>query len=133
MEISLHRCIYSCVIGLLVLPSVAGAAEDIFTHQFTTCMDKSGGVTLSMLNCKAAETKTQDGRLNGAYGKLMKELKPDRKNQLIEVQRAWIKYQDLNCKFYADPNGGTNAAVAASDCFLSTTANRAKELENLAE
>lgn len=96
-------------------------------------MDKSGGVTVNMLNCIAAETKTQDARLNGAYSKVMKELKPERKKQLLEVQRAWIRYRDLNCKFYADPEGGTNAAVNSSDCFLSATAGRAKELENLSE
>jgi uncharacterized protein YecT (DUF1311 family) len=94
-------------------------------------MDKSEGVTVNMLNCISDETEYQDIRLNKAYKSVMAELSHDRKNQLKEVQRAWIKYRDANCHFYADPNGGTMATVLSNDCFMQSTANRAKELELL--
>ena len=33
--------------------------------------------------------------------------------QLLEAQRAWIKFRDTNCDFYYDPDGGTMARVRA--------------------
>ena len=86
-----------------------------------------------MLDCIGTETTTQDARLNGAYKKLATQLTPNRKKQLLTAQRLWIQYRDANCKFYADPDGGTMATVNASDCVLQATAARAKELENFLE
>ncbi|MBL0011041.1 MAG: DUF1311 domain-containing protein [Nitrosomonas sp.] len=96
-------------------------------------MDKSGGVTVDMLDCIDAETNRQDARLNKAYKEAMPQLSQARKKQLQDAQHAWIKYQDANCNFYADPDGGTMATVSSNDCFMSTTASRAKELEGFKE
>jgi uncharacterized protein YecT (DUF1311 family) len=60
-----------------------------------------------------------------------KELKPDRRKELQEAQRLWIKYTEANCNFYLDPEGGTAAKLAASECQVRAKAARAKELENL--
>lgn len=111
----------------------AVADDSLLTKKFSVCMDKSDGVTSSMLDCIGKETTTQDARLNGAYKKLATQLTPNRKKQLITAQRLWIQYRDANCKFYADPDGGTMATVNASDCVLQATAARAKELENFLE
>ena len=94
-------------------------------------MDKSNGVTAEMFNCTGAETKRQDVRLNKAYKDLMVTLSPARKKQLQDAQRLWVKYRDVNCNFYADPEGGTIAQVNTSGCFMEATALRAKELEQL--
>lgn len=96
-------------------------------------MDKSGGVTVDMLDCIGTETKRQDARLNKAYKEVMPQLSPARKKELQDAQRAWIKYRDANCNFYADPDGGTIATVNSNDCFMSATASRAKELEGFKE
>src|SRR6266478_9105520 len=45
-------------------------------------------------------------RLNENYKKLISKLPTERKNALVEAQRAWIKFRDANCGFYADPDGG---------------------------
>jgi uncharacterized protein YecT (DUF1311 family) len=92
-------------------------------------MDKSGGVTLDMVECIVAETDRQDVRLNKAYKDLLGQLSPARKKQLQDAQRAWLKFRDANCGFYGDPDGGSMARVGANDCFMSATATRAKELE----
>ncbi|MFA6095064.1 MAG: lysozyme inhibitor LprI family protein [Candidatus Paceibacterota bacterium] len=92
-------------------------------------MDKSGGVTVNMSDCINEESKTQDARLNKAYKQILAELTPQRKKILQEAQRAWLKYRELNCNFYAEPNGGTRDIVNVKSCFMSTTAFRAKELE----
>ncbi|MDA1379611.1 lysozyme inhibitor LprI family protein [Plesiomonas shigelloides subsp. oncorhynchi] len=77
----------------------------LFYKKYARCMDESGGVTASMLDCIGEETMTQDARLNGAYKKLGSQLAPDRKKQLVAAQRLWIQYRDANCRFYADPDG----------------------------
>lgn len=86
-----------------------------------------------MLGCIAAETSRQDTRLNNAYKRTMASLNATRKKQLQEVQRLWMRYRDANCKFYADPDGGTIAAVNSNSCYMEATAARATELENLKE
>ena len=121
------------VLALLCLSQIAYADDVELTKLFSACMDKSGGVTIDMLDCISAETKRQDARLNEAYKEAMAQLSPARKKQLQDAQRAWIKYRDANCNFYADPDGGTMATVSANDCFMSATAARAKELEGFKE
>jgi len=118
---------------LFCLSQMASADDTGLTKQFSACMDKSGGVTVDMLDCIGAETKRQDARLNKAYKEVMPQLSPARKKQLQDTQRAWIKYRDANCNFYADPDGGTMATVSSNDCFMSATASRAKELESFKE
>ncbi len=115
------------------LPLASTAQEASLTKQFNACMDKSGGVTQGMVECMVAETKRHDARLNKAYKALMGGLNPERQKQLQEAQRAWLKFRDSNCAFYYDPDGGTLARVQANDCVMNMTANRAKELETLAQ
>jgi uncharacterized protein YecT (DUF1311 family) len=118
------------ILILLGISQFVQAQNTGLTNQFSICMDNSNGVTANMLDCIGAETKRQEIRLNKAYNKLKTQLSPERKAPLQSAQRAWIGYREANCSFYADPNGGTMARVSASDCFMSATASRAKELEN---
>jgi uncharacterized protein YecT (DUF1311 family) len=96
------------------------------TQEYSTCVGKSNGVTIEMINCILAETMRQDARL-------ISKLPTERKNALVEAQRAWIKFRDANCGFYADPEGGSAARMTANECFLNATADRAKELRLLAD
>ena len=86
-----------------------------------------------MIDCMSTETKQQDAKLNKVYKDVMSLLSPNRKRQLQEAQRLWIKYREANCKFYYDPDGGTMARVSANNCFMTATADRAKELESIKE
>lgn len=119
--------------ALLGVSSLAYGADDLYTGRYSTCMDDSGGVTVEMLNCVDEELVSQDARLNGAYKKLGSQLSSARKQQLVAAQRLWVQYRDANCKFYADPDGGTLANVSANECVLRETAERAKELDGMAE
>jgi uncharacterized protein YecT (DUF1311 family) len=127
------KTVIALVLLVFAVTETATADDSLLTKKFANCMDKSEGVTSSMLDCIGTETTTQDGRLNGAYKKLATQLTPNRKKHLLAAQRLWIQYRDANCKFYADPDGGTMATVNASDCVLQATAARAKELENFLE
>jgi uncharacterized protein YecT (DUF1311 family) len=109
--------------------TLLAASETDMSKQYTTCMDKANGVNPDMIDCILAETKQQDARLNENYKRLMSKLSEERKKALLEAQRAWIRFRDANCTFWDDPAGGQSAAVTAKECILTTTADRASELE----
>ena len=120
------------VFAISAAPLLAHAADAPVSKQFGTCMDRSGGVTAEMLNCIATETGAQDKALNANYMLLMRRITVPRRSVLQAAQREWIKYRDANCSFYADPDGGTSANVDAASCVMQMTADRAKELGDLA-
>jgi uncharacterized protein YecT (DUF1311 family) len=75
-----------------------------------------------------------DKELNLVYNKLKKELKETDKNNLIEAQKAWIKFRDLNCKFKSQDSGdggGSYENKMKLDCLIQSTIERTKELKNL--
>jgi uncharacterized protein YecT (DUF1311 family) len=117
--------------GLLLSTSPLAAADNEMSQEYKACMDRSSGVTSEMLDCMGAEFTRQDARLNENYKRLMEKLSAKRKEALLEAQRAWIKFRDANCNFYYDPEGGSAAHLAGTDCNLNATANRATELRNL--
>jgi uncharacterized protein YecT (DUF1311 family) len=109
--------------------TLLAASETDMSKQYTTCMDKANGVNPDMIDCILVETKQQDARLNENYKRRMSKLSEERKKALLEAQRAWIQFRDANCTFWDDPAGGQSAAVTAKECILTTTADRASELE----
>ena len=118
-------------LALLLSSQVAVASEREMTQEYSICLERANGVTAEMMSCILAETIRQDARLNQNYQNLIPKLSPERKNELIEAERAWMKFRDTNCGFYADPAGGSAARMAANECFLNATADRAKELQLL--
>ena len=82
-----------------------GQDKDLLTAEYSKCIEQSGGTDPGMLDCMGAEAQRQDKRLNDAYKKLINELKPERRKELQEAQRLWIKYTEANCNFYLDPDG----------------------------
>jgi uncharacterized protein YecT (DUF1311 family) len=103
----------------------------LYSSRYAQCQDESEGVDAAMHDCIAAELELQDARLNAVYHTLAdSESSPGRK-KLVAAQRAWLKYRDANCEFYADPDGGTAAALIAHDCVLRETAERVLELDAL--
>ena len=114
--------IVACLLVLLVMVRESDAAEREMTQEYSTCLGKSNGVTIEMINCMLAETRRQDARLNENYKRLISKLPTVRKTALVEAQRAWIKFRDANCGFYADPEGGSVARMTANESFLNATA-----------
>ena len=116
---------------LLTTPLPSMSADVQLSKQYSVCMENPDSTTVSMIDCMSAETQLQDARLNKAYKELMASLTTDRKTSLRTAQRLWIKYRDANCSFYYDPDGGSMARISANDCVMTSTAERAKELESL--
>ncbi len=116
-------------IALLAGTPVLGAPDAGLSPGYDACLDKAAGVTSDMIECIIAETERQDGRLNRAYKRVMSALAANRRTELQQVQRLWIKYRDANCAFYNDSDGGSMARVSAHSCLLDATTERARELE----
>ena len=131
---TLNAYITPCCAALLLAwaPCMASAqnrAEALLSKPYSDCMDRFTGTTEGMVNCMAAETKRQDTKLNQAYQAALALQTPERKTQLQAAQRLWLQFRDANCGFYLDPKGGTLARLSGNDCIMTSTAQRAKELE----
>ncbi|POM13212.1 hypothetical protein CUU62_16060 [Pseudomonas sp. WP001] len=112
---------------LLALCGTAAAADNPAQNK---CMD-GANTTADMVGCNVKEAKVQDARLNKAYKTALAAQEGNRKQQLQDLQRLWIKYRDANCAFAGSATGGTIDQVNGSGCVLDMTQTRAQELENL--
>jgi uncharacterized protein YecT (DUF1311 family) len=125
-------------IAVLIVLLMAGAAKYALAQvqlssAYSKCIERAGAVEPEITECMAAEIALQDKRLNNAYKKLIGKLTSERKKQLQEAQRLWLRYTDANCSFYYDPNGGTAARSMSNECSVQAKAARAQELEDLAK
>ena len=59
----------------------------------------------------------------------MAVLPAEKKIQLRDAQRLWIKYRDANCGMYYSFSGGTMDMLNGAGCELSMTKERADTLE----
>ena len=74
------ECMLIAFALLLSAPALAAADSDSEMSQaYLACMDKSGGVTVEMLDCMSAELTRQDARLNESYQRLLSKLSAKRK------------------------------------------------------
>ena len=122
--------IFFLFFGLMWLfPSVALADESKFSKEFYLCLDATNGVNSLNLNCVYEETKKQDDRLNQNYKDLMAVLSEQRRNELREAQRAWIKYRDLYGQYLRNQDGTMLAMLIAADWILECTSSQADFLE----
>jgi uncharacterized protein YecT (DUF1311 family) len=113
---------------------LAETDADPTSKEYSDCLDKAvEGPWSDMFACSGEELDRQDARLNDTYKKLMSKLSRDRKKALLKAQRAWIKFREANCDYYADPAGGRAERLIASDCLVTMTAKRAKELAAMLE
>lgn len=95
--------------GLIFACYAAGATADESTSQiirrqapagiteaFYQCIDKADSNTVASAACLTAEHARQDKRLNVTYKALLDKLKPDEKKELIDAERAWLKFNESN-------------------------------------
>ena len=118
--------------ALFCQASHAASSDAKLSPTYSACMKKALS-TMDLMACIQEEFSIQDRRLNDNYKKLMAMLDDNRKKQLQETQRLWIKYTEANCNFYHNPNGGSAHRVMAGDCTVQERGRRATELEELAK
>lgn len=98
-------------------------------QKYEECIDKSNGVTSSMMDCSGNEIDNQDDQLNEYYKKLIAELNKKEKNELRSAQRSWIRDRDRTCDKISDEEGGGSlGAVIYNECILFITVNRKNKL-----
>ena len=99
------------------------------------CMDRPGGATtLGIVECHKAETAAWDVLLNRYYKQAQIGLSAELITSLRDVQRSWITFRDLSCRFAYDwAGGGTIRGPLAADCLLRKTAEQALWLKVWAE
>lgn len=104
------------IVALLVYGTVAAAADGTsqvikrdapkgITATFYSCIDEAGSDSVALAACLSAEQTRQDNRLNVTYKVLFSKLEPKPKDELINAERAWLKFQDTNGEFEASLYG----------------------------
>jgi uncharacterized protein YecT (DUF1311 family) len=66
-----------------------------------------------------------DLKLNHEYQTLLRRLNPTEKKALIDTQRAWIRFRDLECSFQLIATGpNTFPDAARYECMMDLTNDR---------
>lgn len=82
-----------------------------------------------MNRCAAKDAGREDALLNKNYKELVAKLDGKQKEQLKNVQLAWIKFRDLQCHFESDGyEGGSMQPLVHSSCLYKQTKQRNKDL-----
>lgn len=83
-----------------------------------------------MNRCAYEEYERADAALNGVYRALMGRLDDQRRQRLIEAERAWLKYRDAHCRSETTQSeGGSIHPLLYDSCLTEVTAARTKELQ----
>ena len=105
--------------------------ERLTSAEYHRCMDESGGVTVEMRDCSAAEHDRLDGRLNAVYRTAMAQL-PDNPAllRLRNLERQWLATRWDECDREAEEAGGGTLSLLVFDaCALSEMVSRVAWLE----
>jgi uncharacterized protein YecT (DUF1311 family) len=98
--------------------------------QAATCDDPQTQMEIN--RCASSELDAETASINSVYNRYRASLEPAQKEQLKEVQLAWIKYKDLACKFEASGlEGGSMQPYVLAQCLIEQTKTRRKQFESL--
>jgi uncharacterized protein YecT (DUF1311 family) len=105
-------------------------SERLESAAYGRCMDASGGVTIYMRNCAAAEQDRLDARLNAVYRAAMKRL-PNQATRigLRNLERRWLATRWDACRRKWAEETGTLGLVLIDACGLSEVRRRVAWLE----
>ena len=92
---------------LAVALSGAPASVD---DTYMKCVD-STSTNPEWAGCGEVYLKDLDGALNAAWKKAYASLDGPSRTQLLQEQRAWIKFKDASCQFYANGSFGREGQV----------------------
>ena len=106
-------------IAILSAAALLGAAAFAFAGDAGN-LGECTGSTPEMVDCLMAQHAHWDKQLTIAYQQAMKDAGPAQKEKLREAERAWIKYRDANCDYYA-AGEGTIARINAAACMRDMT------------
>ncbi len=128
MQLRILRALFlsTVLVGAVCLPCVA-------QHMNASGMPCNvPSATAAEAACFGKEARLADRDLNATYAGVQAVLNPQEQNDLLETQRAWLKYRDLTCAAeYHLYGGGTGGPVARSACLAVVTHQRVAELKTI--
>jgi len=116
------------ITAIAATAALIGAAVSAFANEPGN-LGECVGSTPEMVDCLMAQHAHWDKQLTIAYQQAMKDANPAEKDKLREAERAWIKYRDANCAYYAAGEGSI-ARINAASCMRDMTKARAEELSS---
>ncbi|TNY27001.1 hypothetical protein BV497_05540 [Fulvimonas soli] len=82
--------------------------------------------------CASSALEAETAAINSVYNRYRIELSAAQKQQLKDVQLAWIRYKDLACNYNASElTGGSMQPYVIAQCLTEQTIIRRKQLEAL--
>lgn len=104
------------------------------TAQAADKLDCNNAITQGDMNeCAYRDLKREDQALNAAYNAYRARLSATQKEQLKNVQLAWIKYRDLACTYDSSGvEGGSVHLLIYTQCIMRRTHQRLEEIKALA-
>jgi uncharacterized protein YecT (DUF1311 family) len=120
-------------LAIMLMPHIARAvAADAIPYPVSDC----GQLTVqSEINaCASANLQAADTALNKIYQQVMAQQSDiASKDQLKDVERAWIAYRDKECALEVGPRetGGSIWPMEMSNCLEEKTAARIRELTEI--
>ena len=100
--------------------SIKSHAPPGITDEFYACVDRADSDANAAANCLTEERTRQDGRLNAKYKALLGKLSPKAKDELINAERAWLKFQEKNGELESSVYGSeavANLQVTQNEIF----------------
>ena len=112
--------------ALLLLPALPLHAQTL---------DCDNAMTQTEMNqCAAQALEQEDQRLNRVYNQYRAGLQAKYRQALKQVQLAWIKFRDLDCKQVASVyEGGSMQPMVHAHCLAERTRERITHLEQMAD
>ena len=108
-------------ITIVPLISVQAIAADACNNAYTQ---------VDLNECTAVNLRNEDQQLNRSYNTLRRFLDAGEKEQLKQVQLAWINFRDKSCKFSArNLEGGSAYRMEHNGCLTNYTKQRRLEFD----
>ena len=131
-KLTIAACLATTLLSTVSGYSAQHTEIDAIDAAYSTCLDKSEGVTASMNDCSGEAIGKMDKRLNQLYKTLMGTLPKQKQELLKNSQKKWLAWrtaeQDLS--YALDPNeGGTLQGVSANGFAYEMLKRRVQELE----
>ena len=115
----------------MILPALILAAAPAWAQKLKRGDPDCGSGVQSDLNaCANASYRAADADLNRAYQRLIGPLSGAERTRLVEAQRAWLRYRDLECDSATmDSEGGSIRPMLVLGCMEHLTRQRTEELQ----
>jgi uncharacterized protein YecT (DUF1311 family) len=117
----------------LVLVALAWAGPARADGAYSHCIERSSG-NLQQARCGEAYLWRLEVALNAAWKRTEAALNTRSRKELLEEQRAWLKFRDSSCLFWANGSFGRDGQVIRFfECRAAITAARVSDLNRVAK